>query len=354
MLSSDNRRGGTQWRHGLVFAAGFVLASFGCAKEAPEKTVLQTLDLEEPNAEFADPFDPEKIVDFDAFTDVHALDETLIQQFFERTPYKRPSFLATYQSNGLTAAAAIMRAARKHRINPFAFLVRAQMDQGLLGEQFYPFPPVRVEYVFQCGCLARDICDPALAGFDIQVDCLGAALRKNLDDIDAKGQTAGGWAPEAPSRTLDGKVVTPADPATAALYDYGPRVSVKAGGGTWVFWRLWLLYTEALQYTGPIGNSGGTAWIGDACAVDRDCMLSGATCLSQTSGEGICSLGCTGECPSQEGRVPTFCASFGGTAGFCMAACDPNVAASCRTGFECRSVARFGNRSEAKFVCVPG
>ena len=98
-------------------------------------------------------FDRNNIVDTAALADFEALKAAEIQKFLHRTPYDRPTFLETYQSNGVRASDAIARAARTYRINPLAFLVAAQGTQGLIGEVNYPFPPERVEYVFRCGCL---------------------------------------------------------------------------------------------------------------------------------------------------------------------------------------------------------
>src|SRR5258706_5613827 len=144
-----------------------------CAKAASEHTYLQAEDLASGPG-----FDKNSIVETPAFVDALAFDAAQLQRFFGRTPYNRSSFLSTYQSNGLRASDAIVRAAQTYQLNPLVFLVRAEMDQGLLGEQFYPSPPSRVEYAFGCGCDGKGKCDPKLAGFDVQVECLARQLRK--------------------------------------------------------------------------------------------------------------------------------------------------------------------------------
>jgi len=189
----------------VAFAALAPLA--GCAKTATENTVLQSDDLKTSDAQF----DRNEIVPPGSFTDAQALDVPSIQHFLERTPYKRPSFLSTYQSNGVRAADAIANASIAHQINPLVILVRAQMEQGLLGAQFYPFPPARIEYVFGCGCPGGGLaCDANLAGFDRQADCLARRLRASLDEIAGPAQqTAGGWGPGKEAISLDGSRVTP-------------------------------------------------------------------------------------------------------------------------------------------------
>ena len=252
-----------------VAAAAALGGAGGCAAKAGEDTFLQADDLSAAEGDF----DPNEIVDPPSFEDGSTLDVVAVQTFLERTPYKRQSFLSTYQSNGVRAADAIARSAQAYRINPLVLLVLAEVGQGLIGQQFYPFPPNRVEYVFGCGCVTLSKCDPALAGFDKQVDCVARSLRTSLDDIAKGGQTAGGWAPSKTSLTLDGAKITPADASTAALYQYSPVVG-KGQSGSWLFWNIWQKYATYLEYDGPIG--GGTvttAWIGDACTADPDCEI---------------------------------------------------------------------------------
>ena len=118
-----------RWLAGGAALAAVVLAA--CAKDAPA-SVLQTDDLVPFDGT---PFDRNAIVESTvAFSDPYALPEGVLA-FLKHTPYAgRPSFLATYQSNGVLAADAIQRAAEVYQINPLVFLVRAEMDQGLIGE----------------------------------------------------------------------------------------------------------------------------------------------------------------------------------------------------------------------------
>src|SRR5439155_5197510 len=152
----------------------------------------------------------------------------------------------------------------KYQINPIAFLVCAQIFQGLVGTQFYSTPPARVEYVFGCGCSGgTSKCDPAFAGFDKQVDCLGSSLRGFIEEILAQGVTARGWGPNRTQRTSDGQEVTPADGGTATIYAYTPYVGTNKAGGTWLFWNIWQNYSAFTGYAGSIGPPVGTKrWIG--------------------------------------------------------------------------------------------
>jgi hypothetical protein len=330
-------------------------APLGCAKASPEQTVLQSEDLSAvPDGP---KFDPNEILDLPSFTDAFGLDATQVQNFLVHTPYKRPSFLETYQSNGVRAVDAIVRVAQKYRINPLVFLVRLEMAQGLLGEQFYPFPPERVEYAFACGCSGPSTCSPSLAGIDKQLDCLGRTLRTSLDEVTANQQTSGGWGPGKEQRTVDGKNVTPADASTAVLYEYTPVVGTGKTGN-WLFWNIWQNYATALDYQAPSGGGGGpTAWVGDACTTDPLCDYVGGICLQDARAPGgMCSSDCTTtDCPNDADHPATFCANFASgpaAQGICLLVCNANAPGACRTGYTCvPSVQKFNDPSKTESVC---
>ncbi len=331
----------------LLFA---VLAVSSCGSKARD-TLLQEKDFA-PVEKSEAKFDRNNIMDVATFTDVEASDAIQTQKFLSRTPYDVPSFLETYQSNGTRAADAILRVARTYRINPLVLLTFLQVEGGLIGERNYPLPPERVEYVFRCGCQARGDCLPALAGIDRQLECLGRQLRTSLDTIAAEGATTSGWGKDRTSTTLDNLKVTPANEATAALYDRIPAIRVDEDKGMWVFWNVWTLYVTAVQYGGPLGNGDGTGkGVGDACTADGEC---GAGNICSTSyPDGYCTKACEGDCPSSPNGREAFCAAFP-EGGFCFVVCNPG-APSCRQGYTCANVKRFGStdNKDAKPVCIP-
>jgi hypothetical protein len=334
---------------GLCVVGVSLAVGTACTK-SEDSTFLQPIDLELPEG-LETAFDPNNVVDSAWFTEIGAFDGDAVQRFFHKTPYDRSSFLETYQSNGVRASDAIARAAATYRINPLVFLVEAQVTQGLIGAAQYPFPPERVEYVFRCGCLQGDDCVPELAGFDRQVDCLARSLRVALDQINTGGMTTSGWGLDKTSTTLDNVQVTPATEATAALYDHRPRVAERSGGGTWLFWNLWNVYSTRIVASGPFGGEG-AGIIGDPCSSAASCAVAGATCATNYPG-GMCTLGCTGECPSPPEGPAAFCADFKANGGFCMAVCNP-AASSCRDGYTCARIGRFGasDAADAQFVCT--
>ncbi|HEX8790648.1 MAG TPA: hypothetical protein VF765_06825 [Polyangiaceae bacterium] len=319
-----------------------------CSKSPGESSVLQASDLQGNGASFS----ANEIVDSASFQDQGALDEATILAFLQKTPYGSPSFLATYASHGVSAAEAIATASQRYALNPLVFLVRAQMDDGLVGSTTYPSPAMRVEYAFGCGCIAPGECDATYGGFDVQVDCLGAALRESLDAVAASGKTDGGWGPGVTSSTLDGVAVTPKDDSTSALYQYTPIVAVGQAGGNWLFWNLWRKYAAFAGYGGAKGAPQG-AWIGDACTASSACVYGGkaGTCATTFPG-GICTLACTGSCPTAAGEAATFCASFSSQGNFCLAVCNP-ADPQCRTGYGCKNVAQAGGTGTSAYVCFP-
>jgi hypothetical protein len=333
-----------------LLLVGVVSVATACSKGGPGNTsLLPPQDLQSNGA----PFDADEILDSASMQDESALDAGGIEQFLQQTPYGAASFLSTYESHGIPASDAIASAAQQYSLNPIVFLVRAEMDQGLVASADYPSPTSRVDYAFGCGCTAPGTCDPDYAGFDVQVDCLGGALRDSLDAIAATGQTAGGWGPGIAGTTIDGLQVTPADDSTAALYQYTPVVDVGVAGGNWLFWNLWQQFASALDYTPPSQPTGPSAWIGDGCAGNGDCSYDGTagTCATQFPG-GLCTLSCTMSCPSSPSQSQTFCADFGTQGGFCLAVCNP-ADPQCRTGYACQSVAQFGDASRSESVCFP-
>jgi hypothetical protein len=329
-----------------ALATGIATLGLACSTAPGETSVLQSSDLVGSGS-----FDANEIVGSAPMQDEDTLDTTRLTAFLEATPYGQASFLAEYSSHGVSAVSAIVAAANASAINPLVLLVRAEMDQGLVGSASYPSPASRVEYAFGCGCAAPGNCDPAYAGFDVQVSCLAAALRESLDAVAAHGKTDGGWGPGIAGTTLDGVQVTPKDDSTASLYQYTPVVAVGQPGGNWLFWNLWQKYAGALEYAGPA--KGGSGWIGDTCTADATCSYDGTagTCATQFPG-GLCTLSCTGSCPSATGQAQTFCADFGAQGGFCLAVCnaaDPQ----CRTGYTCQSVKQVGDTTSAQDVCFP-
>jgi hypothetical protein len=307
-----------------------------------------------PDADFADqgglPFDPNMLIDQTAsLTDPTALSlGSSVQTFLLQTPYGGESFLATYASNGVSAATAMNNAAATYQLNPLLFLVRAEVDQALISQSTYPAPAARVEFAFGCGCDVTPSptnpnpkCDPALAGFDKQVDCLARTMRSYLDGVCGTAQTtAGGWAMGVAKTSLDGIAITPYNEGTAALYQYAPLVLQNKQGGNWLFWNVYQMFASYIAYPGAYVQG----WIGDACCGNDACPFQGGECAVNVPG-GLCTAPCskTVACPTDPTRNAV-CRNDG----FCLFDCS---AAPCRQGYVCQTVALAGGGSG--LACLP-
>lgn len=63
-----------------------------------------------------------------------------------------------------------------------------------------------------------------------QLTSTGAQLRRDYDRLANGGETPGGWKPNSPHRTEDGKTVCPANNSSAILFSYTPFVGAGWGG----------------------------------------------------------------------------------------------------------------------------
>ena len=298
-------------------------------------------------------FDPNELVDSQSFADSSSLAEGDLSQFLHATPYGAASFLETYQSDGTSATDAVLTASQTYSINPLVFFAEAEAAQGLIGLTTYPTDASRVEFVFRCGCFASGDCDPAFAGFDKQVNCLGQQLRTSLDAIAANGKTAGGWGPMVTKTSADGVSVDPNDDSTAALYELDPYVGVGSGGG-WLFWNVYNLYATQVGYnhaeTAPVSG-----WVGDSCFTAEGCEFASAVCARGGYPNGMCTKECASDmdCPNDATHTTTFCAAFNQPTGYCVVSCSSSTANSCRDQYRCANVDLFGSTSAAKEACIP-
>jgi hypothetical protein len=346
-------RGFFTWLFAMLVTAGIMVVA--SCKSDPVPTVLQALDTT-PDASgggTGQPFDRNNILDTNSFTDDQSLDRDAVQKFLSKTPYSRSSFLETYQSNGIRAADAIVAAARNHHINPLVFLVLTETTQGLIGARDYVFPPERIEYIFDCGCYQKTNCAADLAGYDRQLDCLGGQLESVLNDVKANKHANSGWGIDQTSTTLDGAKVSPANEATAVLYDRNPRLDINGPTGQWVFWNVWQVYAAKMNYFGPLGASGGKQ-IGDPCVHDNECSdsIPDAFCAQPADGypDGMCVFDCTQQktCPSTQGGATSFCTQFKDGA-FCAPTCNIGAGGGCRNGYTCIHVK--GANGDSNDIC---
>jgi hypothetical protein len=107
--------------------------------------------------------------------------------------------------------------------------------------------------------------------------------------------------------------------------------------------------------TANVCMPGSRGWVGDRCFADGDCMT-GNRCdgADAASGRaGLCTQTCTRYCPDQPGFADTFCADMG-SEGECARQCTPSVnSPECPAGTTCRAVARRGQATVTRNVCLP-
>ena len=147
--------------------------------------------------------------------------------------------------------------------------------------------------------------------------------------------------------------MTPTTEATAAIYDYMPRVAEGKAGGAWLFWNVWNVYAAGIDYAGPIGGPGAADGSATAALRPPAAASRGATCATNYPG-GLCTVACKGDCPSQPDKPESFCADFKTNGGFCLQVCNPGAPA-CREGYACSRLKRFGaaDNSDSKYGPLP-
>lgn len=163
-------------------------------------------------------------------TDAASLTARQVQLFFERISSPLRSSADFVNGVSKTAADIITESAVTHRISPKVLIVVLQKEQSLVLD---PTPSQR-QFDWATGFGVCDSCstdDPAIQqfrGFANQIDW---AAKQNRKYIDASGNYA--FQPGRESN-VDGVAVTPANQATANLYNYTPHLH-----GNELFWNYW-------------------------------------------------------------------------------------------------------------------
>ncbi len=195
-------------------------------------------------------FNPNLVIADADFFRVDDMSVAEIQSFLQR----KGSALANYRAADTdeiekSAAEIIFRAARNARINPKILLVLLQKEQSLIENP----APTQSNYDWATGYSVCDSCsrsDPAVAanrGFVTQVTKAAARKRAYVEHPSDFQFRAG------LSKSVDGAVITPANAATAALYNYTPHIR-----GNYSFWKLWVRYFEKFYPDGTLAQERGS------------------------------------------------------------------------------------------------
>ena len=191
-------------------------------------------------------FNKNMVVSDDLFLNGGNMTVEEIQAFLEDSPYNNRSWMADFQVNGISAAQAIMNAADSEGIHPLMLLTRMQVESSIVSKTVRPSQS-KIDRALGCGCPDGSGCSAQYLGFDKQLVCGAKILRKWYDaSLDSTGQ----WQLGLTRKTLDPISVTPANHATASLYQYTPWVLVGRGGN-WLVWnvtRKYVRHAEAAGY----------------------------------------------------------------------------------------------------------
>jgi hypothetical protein len=181
-------------------------------------------------------FDPNYIISDEEVLNYTTMTQAEIQTLLE----SKGSYLANYMcqdNNGvaLRASEAIYSVANTNRVNPRFLLVLLQKEQGLVED---PAPKASsLDWATGYGCPDGGGCNERWRGFYKQINSASLQFRDYIENPNLYKYQ--------PSQTYtfsntdkDPMVVTPANKATAGLYNYTPHVY----NGNYNFWKLWNRY----------------------------------------------------------------------------------------------------------------
>ena len=190
-------------------------------------------------------FNANNVVDDALFTG--DMDVASVQAFLETTPYGDRSWLASYSVNGVRASQLIVNAAKAENIHPLMLLVRMQVEASLVSKTAVPSQS-HLNAALGCACPDGARCSSGDRGLSAQLTCGAETLRQWFD---ASSDGTGQWRKGVSHKTLDPRVVTPANHATASLYAYTPWVLVGSGGN-WLVWNITKKFVHHAEVSGLI------------------------------------------------------------------------------------------------------
>lgn len=175
-------------------------------------------------------FNPHFIISDDEATDFTSLSLSGIQDFLsEHGSALAGLTLPDYEGNSKRAAEIIWNAAQESRISPKLILTTLQKEQSLVSS---PVPTQnQLNKAMGYRCPDNGVCAPNALGFGKQVDAAAWQFRQYFDNPSV-------WY-FRPNQTyeIDGFTISPANQATASLYNYTPHES-----GNRRFWQIWQSY----------------------------------------------------------------------------------------------------------------
>ncbi|MDD2807772.1 MAG: hypothetical protein PHW95_04615 [Patescibacteria group bacterium] len=172
-------------------------------------------------------FNPHFIISDDEATDFTSLSLQGIQNFLADNGSALARLtLPDYEGNDKTAAEIIWNASQESRISPKLLLATLQKEQSLVTS---PIPTQnQLNKAMGYRCPDNGVCNPKAFGFGKQVDAAAWQFRQYFNN-------PSDWY-FRPNQTynIDGFTISPANQATASLYNYTPHES-----GNRHFWQIW-------------------------------------------------------------------------------------------------------------------
>ncbi len=192
-------------------------------------------------------FDANNVLDDELFVAGDSMEVEDVQEFLESSPYGTRSWLASHTIDGVSAAQAIVDAARAEQIHPLVLVARMQVETSLVSKTSPPSQRL-IDRALGCGCPDGGTCSTSYKGLAKQLLCGAKTMRRWYDaSIDGTGE----WRKDHRGRTLDPRYVTPGNHATASLYAYTPWVLVGSGG-TWLAWNVTRKYIRSAEARGLV------------------------------------------------------------------------------------------------------
>lgn len=195
-------------------------------------------------------FNPNYIISDSEILDYISMDLEDIQAFLNA----KEGFLATYSCENpdgeiMTAAEIIYDRAITNKVNPKFLLVLLQKEMSLIEDKD---PTQRqLDWATGYGCPDGGGCNPRWEGFWKQINSASLQFRDYMDNPHLYTYKAGEtYTFTNPYSTIitETTVVTPANQATAALYNYTPHVY----NGNYSFYKLWQRYFTRIYPDGSL------------------------------------------------------------------------------------------------------
>ena len=204
-------------------------------------------------------FNPNYIISDFEILDYTSMDLKSIENFLAA----KNGYLATYscadpEGNIMTAAEVIYDRAVTNKVNPKFLLVLLQKEQSLI-EDTSPRQS-QLDWAAGYGCPDGDSCNPRWQGFWKQINSASLQFRDYMDNPYLYTYKQGeAYIFTNPYSTIEREVVvvTPANKATAALYNYTPHVY----NGNYNFYNIWQRYFTRTYTDGALLQAEGEAGV---------------------------------------------------------------------------------------------